>query len=49
MSAAHVIACDVCNDSGTIPHDGETLPCPMCDPAGAREAADAAPDSGVSP
>jgi hypothetical protein len=31
--------CAACKDLGTIPHEDGTLPCPYCNPAGAREAA----------
>jgi len=32
-------ACPACHDAGTIQHESGELPCPMCNPAGAREAA----------
>ena len=31
--------CRACHDAGTILHEEGELPCPMCDPVGAREAA----------
>lgn len=32
-------ACPACHDAGTIEHEKGTVPCPYCDPAGARKAA----------
>lgn len=32
-------ACPGCHDVGTISHEEGELPCPLCNPAGAREAA----------
>jgi len=31
--------CPACHDAGIILHEEGELPCPMCNPAGAREAA----------
>jgi len=31
--------CPACHDAGTIQHEEGELPCPMCNPAGARAAA----------
>jgi hypothetical protein len=36
---ASIKACSICADTGVIHMNGRTLPCPMCDPEGAREAA----------